>query len=153
MESSHPAMKLLIKFSRDSMQTQSPTILVVDDDIAVCEAVSFLIQSFGWRVRTYTSAEDFLNAYVPEHDHSCLVLDLHMPGMNGVELQDQLKRRGIDLPIVIITAHNEDTLAKRARDAGAMAILSKPFKDEVLLDSIRKALGNGFCNPTTAPSH
>jgi FixJ family two-component response regulator len=116
-----------------------PRVFVVDDDAAVRQAVTLLVQSLGLRAQAYPSAEAFLEAYDPASD-GCLVLDLHMPGMNGVELQQELITRGARIPVIVITAYKDDPLTVRARDAGAMSVLYKPFKQDALLRSIESAL-------------
>lgn len=115
------------------------TIAIVDDDPAVRDSVKMLLESYGWGTRTFASAEEFLNAYEPGHT-GCIVLDMHMPGMNGVELQEQLKRKHTRIPIIVVTAYKEDLLIKRALQAGARAVIMKPFKDEDLLNNIEQAL-------------
>jgi two-component system response regulator FixJ len=111
----------------------------VDDDAAVRQAVTLLVQSLGLQAYAYDSAEAFLEAYDPAID-GCLVLDLHMPGMNGVELQRELTARGVHIPVIVITAHKDDPLTVRAQEAGAVTVLYKPFKQDVLLRSIESAL-------------
>lgn len=117
-----------------------PAIYIVDDDPAVRDSIKLLIESYGWPVVTFRSAEAFLDGYHPGQD-GCLVLDLHMPGMNGVELQERLLQLGIALPVIIATAHREELLIERAQQAGAHAVMMKPFKGEELLSHIRRALG------------
>ena len=115
------------------------SVFIVDDDAAVRRAVTLLVQSLGLRAQAYDSAEAFLKAYDPGSD-GCLVLDLHMPGMNGVELQQELVARGVELPVIVITAYKDDPLTIRARQVGAKTVLYKPFKQDVLLRSIESAL-------------
>jgi FixJ family two-component response regulator len=113
---------------------------IVDDDPALRRAIGFLVRSFGLREAGYASAEDFL-ARLEDTPPGCLVLDLNMPGgMNGVELQRELKRRGLEIPTIVVTALQDDPLIKRAREFGAMAVLTKPFDDGVLLSWIERAL-------------
>ncbi len=114
-------------------------VFIVDDDAAVRQAVTLLVQSLGLRAQAYASAEAFLEAYDPGSD-GCLVLDLHMPGMNGVELQQALAARGARIPVIVITAYKDDPLTVRAQEAGAVTVLYKPFKRDVLLRSIESAL-------------
>jgi two-component system, LuxR family, response regulator FixJ len=118
------------------------SVYIVDDDPAVRGALALLVESSGWEVAAYPSAEAFLGAY-RRGDADCLVLDLQMPGMNGVELQQELAARGIDIPIIVITAFSDHPLTLRAREAGALTILTKPFKHEALLRSIKQALARG----------
>jgi FixJ family two-component response regulator len=114
-------------------------VFIVDDDAAVRQAVTLLVQSLGLRAQPYASAEAFLEAYDPGSD-GCLVLDLHMPGMSGVELQEELVARGVRIPVIVITAYKDDPLTVRAQEAGAVTVLYKPFKRDVLLRSIESAL-------------
>jgi FixJ family two-component response regulator len=115
------------------------TVFVVDDDAAVRNAVTLLVESSGLHARAYPSAEAFLEDYNPDSG-GCLVLDLHMPGMKGVELQHALVARNIDIPVIVITAYKDDPLTARAKEAGAITVLYKPFKQEVLLRTIESAL-------------
>ena len=114
-------------------------VFIVDDDAAVRQAVTLLVQSLGLPAQAYASAEAFLEAYDPGSD-GCLVLDLHMPGMNGVELQKELVARGVRIPVIVITAYKDDPLTVHAQEAGAVTVLYKPFKRDVLLRSIESAL-------------
>ncbi len=116
-------------------------ILIVDDDAAVRDSLALLLRSQAWEAQSYASARAFLDGYRPG-PADCLVLDLQMPGMNGVELQQELVRRGITIPVVIITAFANDPLAARARAAGARAVIAKPFRHDTLLRSIREALSD-----------
>jgi len=115
-----------------------PIVFVVDDDISVRESLELLIKSAGWHSETFASAQAFLSrprAAVP----SCLVLDVTLPGLNGLELQQQLTER-TDMPIIFITGYGDVPMSVRAMKAGAVEFLTKPFKDDVLLDAIRGAL-------------
>lgn len=114
-------------------------VFVVDDDAAVCDSLRFLIESVGLQVRTFSSADEFLAAYTPDQP-GCLVLDIRMPGMSGLELQEQLAKRGYTLPVIIITAHGDVPSAVRAMHAGAVDFMSKPFNDQSLLDRVHQAL-------------
>lgn len=116
------------------------TVFIVDDDDAVRDGVGLLVEACGWKVESYASAEDFLSHY-SRADAQCLVLDLHMPGMNGAELEEHLRAQGNDIPVIIITAYKEDPLITRARAAGASRVLTKPFNDAELLESIEQAVG------------
>lgn len=114
-------------------------VFVVDDDAAVLDSLRFLIESVGLRVRTFSSADEFLAAYTPDQP-GCLVLDIRMPGMSGLELQEQLAKRGYTLPVIIITAHGDVPSAVRAMHAGAVDFVSKPFNAQSLLDRVHQAL-------------
>ena len=113
---------------------------VVDDDHAMAESLSWIIESVGLKVKTYTRAQDFLDGYNPRQ-HGCLLLDVRMPGMSGPELQTKINALGSpSLPIIFISGHGDIPLAVRVMKAGAVDFLTKPFNDQVLLESINKAL-------------
>jgi FixJ family two-component response regulator len=123
------------------MTLRNALVHVVDDDLSMREAVSSLLRSFGLRVETYALATDFLNHYVrSKHEPECLVLDVRMPGLSGLELQRQLQPLHHHLPIVFITAHGDIPMTVRAMKAGAMEFLPKPFRDEDLLNAIEASL-------------
>ena len=115
------------------------TVYVVDDDPAMRSSLRWLIESVGLIVRTCASANEFLRTYQP-NDPGCVVLDVRMPGMSGLELQAELAARKIYIPILIITAYAEVPLAVRAMQAGAFDFIEKPFSDQTLLDRIRAAV-------------
>lgn len=121
--------------------TSEPIVYVVDDDQAMVESMSWIIQSVGLKVKTFTRAQDFLDQFDP-HQHGCLLLDVRMPGMSGPELQTRLNADGIPpiLPIIFISGHGDVPLAVRVMKAGAVDFLTKPFNDQILLESINKAL-------------
>ena len=121
-----------------TMADSTPIVFVVDDDVSVRESLELSIRTAGWRPETFASAQTFLSrprATVP----CCLVLDLTLPGLNGLELQQQLADR-TDMPIIFITGHGDVPTSVQAMKAGAVEFLTKPFKDDVLLDAIRGAL-------------
>ncbi len=126
----------------------SPIICVVDDDPAVRHSLQWLLESAGHQVVTYSSAEGFIDALEQNgcgcrFDFSgcaCLVLDLQMPGMNGLELQYYLVRRCPCLPVIFISGHADERQVEQAMSAGATAFLTKPFNDELLLAHIRQVL-------------
>jgi Response regulator len=114
-------------------------ISVIDDDESVRRTTTRLIESFGFRAAAFESPEDFLGSgYL--NDTSCLIVDVQMPGMNGLQLQSQLAAAGCNIPIIFITAFDDKESRRRAMQAGAVAFLGKPFNDEQLLESIRLAL-------------
>lgn len=117
-------------------------VYIVDDDSAVRSALALLARSCGWSVFPFASAEDFLAAVEPGEDR-CLVLDLDMPGMNGAELCEHLDTTAANLPVVILTAHQNTPMAKRATDAGALAVLPKPVDSEQLLTLIAGVFAAG----------
>lgn len=116
-----------------------PTVFVVDDDQAMRSSLQWLIESVGLNVECFDSAEGFLDSYYPGRP-GCLLLDVRMPGMSGLELQDYLKNNEIRIPVIIITGHGDVPMSVRAMKAGAIDFIEKPFNDEMLLDSIRNAL-------------
>lgn len=116
-----------------------PTISVVDDDEAVRAALRMLILSFGWKVQAFESGQAFLDR-IDSAAPDCVVLDLNMPGMNGAEVQENLRDRGSRVPVVIVTGQRDSGLLSRARAAGAGALLGKPFDDETLKASIEAAI-------------
>ena len=121
-----------------TMPEITPIVFVVDDDISVRESLELLIKHAGWKPETFASARDFLSrprVTVP----CCLVLDVSLPGLNGLELQQQLAERS-DMPIIFITGYGDVPMSVRAMKAGAVEFLTKPFKDDVLIDAIRGAI-------------
>lgn len=119
--------------------SMDPIVYVVDDDQAMVESLSWIIESVGLKARTFTRAHEFLDVY-DENQHGCLLLDVRMPGMSGPELQLKLNDLGATLPIIFISGHGDVPLAVRVMKAGAIDFLTKPFNDQVLLESINKAL-------------
>jgi FixJ family two-component response regulator len=116
-----------------------PTVFVVDDDTSVRTALKRLIQSVGFQVETFDSAQAFLKHGF--HDGpACLVLDVRMPGMSGIELQQQLTRVGLGMPIVFITGHGNIPMSVKAMKAGAVDFIEKPFEDQKLIDAINTAI-------------
>lgn len=126
-----------------SVKQSAAKVYVVDDDSAVRNSIKLLVQAFGFEAESYPSAGAFLDAYKPGQP-GCLLLDLHMPSMNGVELQKQLAARGLSIPVIIITATPDDPLTFLAKKAGALAILAKPVKADQLQRSLQQALGLGL---------
>lgn len=118
---------------------EAETVFVVDDDLPVREALSSLIRSVRLQVKTFASAADFLGFPRPACV-SCLVLDVGMPGLSGLDLQGELGKSGDPIPIIFITGHGDIPMAVRAMKAGAIEFLAKPFRDEELLTAIRQAL-------------
>src|SRR5215831_8396071 len=122
-----------------SMATTKPIVFVVDDDISVRESLELLIQNEGWQPKTFASGQEFLDcppALVP----NCLLLDISLPGMNGLDLQKRIAVERVDIPIIFITGHGDVPKTVQAMKAGAVEFLTKPFNDEVLLTAIRQAL-------------
>jgi two-component system, LuxR family, response regulator FixJ len=121
------------------MTSQEPTVFIVDDDSAVLRSLTALVEVVFPKVKAYGSAAEFLASFQPSCP-GCLVLDVAMPGLNGLELQRKLTQDKIDLPIVFITGHGNVQMAVCAMQAGAVNFLEKPFPEQELWDSIRKAL-------------
>ena len=122
-----------------SSKNSSQLIAIVDDDRSVQSALKDLLESAGLSARCFGSAEEFLESD-ERNQAACLVTDIRMPGMSGLDLQAKLKAEGSRVPIIFITAHNDAKLKMQAMDAGAVEFLSKPFDDEVLLEKTRFAL-------------
>jgi two-component system response regulator FixJ len=116
-----------------------PTVFVVDDDMAVLDSVKFLLRSVDLDAEVFSSAGDFLEAYDPDKP-GCLVLDVRMPGMSGLDLQERLASLESTLPIIFVTAHGDIPMAVDAIKAGAADFIQKPFRDQELLDKIQLAL-------------
>ncbi|HSW94203.1 MAG TPA: response regulator transcription factor [Gammaproteobacteria bacterium] len=116
-----------------------PIVYVVDDDQAMVESLSWIIESVGLKAKTFIRTQDFLDQYNPLQ-HGCLLLDVRMPGMSGPELQLRLNDKGATIPIIFISGHGDVPLAVRVMKAGAVDFLTKPFNDQLLLESINKAL-------------
>lgn len=114
-------------------------VFVVDDDVSVRESLGGLIRSAGLRVETFASAQRFLAA-PRANAPSCLVLDVHLPGLSGLDLQKRMAEGGIDIPIIFITGRGDIPMSVRAMKAGAVEFLTKPFRDHDLLDAIRQAI-------------
>lgn len=121
------------------MKEKSPTVFVVDDDDAVRGSLRLLLKSVGLAAQPFGSAQDFLEHYSPDQP-GCLVLDVRMPGMSGLELQQQLNVRGAVIPVIFITGHGDVPMAVEAMQHGAFDFLQKPFRDQDLIDRIQRAL-------------
>ncbi|MBU1086862.1 MAG: response regulator [Candidatus Omnitrophica bacterium] len=121
------------------MTSSSPVIYVVDDDISVCRALKLLLKAHGFNVCMFTQAEDFLSFKHPKVP-SCLLLDLRLPQMNGLQLQERMTAQGVFIPIIFISGHGDIPKSVKAIKAGAMDFLPKPFTQKKLLDAIAKAI-------------
>ncbi len=121
------------------MPEQEPTVFVVDDDDAVRNSMRWLVESVGLRVETYASAREFLETHDPNQP-GCLVLDVRMPGMSGLDLQEKLHENGIVIPIIVVTGHGDVPTAVRAIKAGAVEFIEKPVNDQLLLDTIQHCI-------------
>jgi FixJ family two-component response regulator len=116
----------------------TPVVFVVDDDVSVREAVEALIETAGWRTKTFATALDFLNS-CRDTSPGCLVLDVSLPGLSGLDLQQRLGDRR-DLPIIFVTGHGDIPMSVQAMKAGAVEFLTKPFSDDILIAAIRRAI-------------
>jgi FixJ family two-component response regulator len=117
-----------------------PRIDIVDDDTSVALSLRRLLHSWGMQVRTFATGEEFLAALSRSDDADCSVIDVQMPGMTGFEVQERMNLAGMDMPVIFITAHEEEGFEEHALKAGAVGFLRKPFKDEALVGLIRNAL-------------
>src|ERR1700758_2910205 len=125
------------------MNSEEPIVFAIDDDASMREALSRLFRSVGMRARIFTSGEEFLEFERPDAP-TCLVLDVRLPGLSGLELQRQLVDAGI--PIIFITGHGDIPMSVEAMKAGAVEFLTKPFRDQVLLDAIQQAIRRDRAN-------
>ncbi len=123
----------------DPSEPVTPIVFIVDDDVSVRESLEALIRCEGWRAQTFASAREFL-AWPRALTPSCLVLDVSLPDLNGLEVQERIAGDRADMPIIFITGHGDVPMTVRAMKAGAAEFLTKPFSDEVLLGAIRNAI-------------
>ncbi len=123
-----------------NVEPESCVVHVVDDDPGLRRALRFLLESVDWKVQLHASAEEFLSLAAPPRQPTCLVLDIRMPAMSGLELQQVLQERGIDIPILFITGHADISMAVQALKSGAADFIEKPFEDQVLLDAVAAAV-------------
>lgn len=124
------------------MSKSNPQIAIVDDDESVCRAIKRLVRSLGMAADAFTSGREFIDRVetMPSFQPDCVVLDVQMPEMNGLEVQQRLASSGNHLPVIFITAHDEVGVRDRALAAGAVAFLRKPFNDELFIKTLRMAL-------------
>lgn len=118
---------------------QQPTVFLVDDDEPVRQAVSLLLRSAGLPCETFASGDEFLAAFDPARP-GCLVVDMRMPGMSGLDLQARLQEAGHAIPVIVITGHGDVPAAVRALKQGAVDFIEKPFNEQILLDAVNKAV-------------
>ena len=121
------------------MSDARPTVFVVDDDVSVRESLEALIEVAGWEARTFDSAQAFLDC-PPVFGPNCLVLDVSLPDLNGLDLQSRIARERAEMPIIFITGYGDVPMTVRAMKAGAVEFLTKPFGEEILLEAIGAAL-------------
>lgn len=121
-----------------------PLIAIVDDDDSVCRAVRRLVRSAGMDARSFSSGEEFLQLVTRTSQLSiaCIVLDVHMPGMTGLDVQARLAENGNSVPVVFITAHDDPSVRQRVLRAGAVAVFSKPLDNEVFIKAVVEAINN-----------
>lgn len=132
--------------SRTHNLSKAPVISIVDDDESVREATKGLVRSLGYATATFASAEEYLRSD-RVRDTSCLITDVQMPGMTGVELQDRLIASGKRTPVIFVTAFPEENIRARVLEAGAFGYLSKPFNDECLIECLDEALKGNDSGP------
>jgi len=118
---------------------KEPIVFVIDDDVSMRRALTDLIQSVGLEIETFSSATELLNSTLPEVA-SCLVLDIRLPGLSGLDLQTELAKANIHIPIIFITGHGDIPMTVRAMKGGAVDFLTKPFRDQDLLDAVVSAI-------------
>ena len=128
-----------MKSLKDRSGNERPLLSVVDDDESIRESLPDLIKEFGFAARAFSSAEEFLSSGSAD-ETSCLILDIAMPGMSGPELQQELKRRGEEIPTIFITGQKDETIRARVLKQGAAGFLIKPFSDAALFAAIKSAL-------------
>ena len=121
------------------MATSDPIIFVVDDDEAVRLSTEMLVRSMGLRAESFDSAAEFLEDFDPQQP-GCVILDIRMPGMSGLELQEHLNELGAKIPVIFVTGHGDVPMAVKAMKAGAVDFLQKPFRDQELIDRVHSAL-------------
>ncbi|SCZ59675.1 response regulator transcription factor [Thiohalomonas denitrificans] len=121
------------------MNSEQPTVFIVDDDEAVRDSLSWLMRSVGLAAESFPSARAFLDNYAPSRP-GCLVLDIRMPGMSGLDLQEQIRERGMELPVIFISGHADVPMAVRALKSGAFDFIEKPFNDQVILERVQRAI-------------
>jgi len=126
----------------ESIMNTRPLVSVIDDDESVRESLPHLLKGFGFAVRAFSSAEEFL-ASDQISQSKCLVVDINMPGMSGPDLLEELKRLGLEAPVIFITAHRDEKVRSQVLERGAIACLFKPFSGKALRAAIDSALGNG----------
>ena len=122
----------------DATKTE-PTVHVIDDDVSLRDALGLMLPSVGLGVRTYTSVQEFLDAQA-HHGPGCIVLDVRLPGISGLDFQSRSDRLGIHLPIVLMTGHSDVPMSVRAMKAGAVDFLPKPFRDQDMIDAVTAAI-------------
>lgn len=131
---------------------QDPIVYIVDDDEAIRDALRFLMRSAGLRAQPCASAQEFLNGYKGDLA-GCVILDVRMPGMSGLELQKLLLERHIRVPVIIMTGHGDISMAVQAMKDGAVDFIEKPFKNEILLERVKQSLAHDVAERAEQKSH
>jgi FixJ family two-component response regulator len=121
------------------MKSKAKTVAIVEDDDSVRNALQGVMKAVGLRAQAFASAEEFLNSGELQHT-ACLIADIRLPGISGLELQQRLNAEQVTIPVMLITAHGDDAVRTQALRAGAILFLTKPFDDDVLIESVRAAL-------------
>lgn len=134
---------------QSSSKDREATVVVIDDDASVREALQGLFRSVGLAVKSYGSAQEYLASGQPDRP-GCMVLDVRLPGQSGLELQEQLSRSGTSLPIILISAHADVPMSVRGMKAGAVEFLTKPVRDQDLLDAVQEAVGQDLAQQEAA---
>jgi FixJ family two-component response regulator len=126
-------------------EESKPLVAIVDDDESVCRAIKRLVRSAGMDANTFTSGQEFIDLVegMPWLSVGCLVLDVQMPKLNGLQVQQRLTKSGSAIPVIFITAHDEPGVREKALGAGAVAFLRKPFNDELFIKTLREAMKRG----------
>ncbi len=122
-----------------TLTSGTPKVYIVDDDAAVRSAIAMLVETCDWDVVACASAEEFFSCYVPG-ENQCLILDLHMPGQGGIDVQSRLDKQADPLPVILVTAHSEQPEARLAASRGAIAVFGKPFDSAKLLECLHAVL-------------
>src|SRR2546430_15803835 len=123
---------------------ENDTVFLIDDDPGIRDSLSLLLSLKGVRTQPFANAESFIETYRPEWT-GCVLTDLRMPGMTGLELQSMLRERGVQVPVVVLTAHGDVATARTALKSGAFDFLEKPVDDTMLLDVLRNEIGRASC--------
>src|SRR3977135_2580265 len=126
------------KSSQDAAGIDQPIVVVIDDDVSVRRALTNLFQSVGLKVEVFSSASEMLHSKIPDVA-SCLVLDIRLPGLSGLDFQAELVKANIHIPIIFMTGHGDIPMTVRAMEAGAIDFLTKPFRDQDMLDAVAAA--------------
>lgn len=131
------------------MPAHQPLVYVIDDEAPIRDSLAMLLRSVGLASSLFSDAPSFLAA-APWHEHACVIADVRMPGMSGLELQETLRSRGAALPVIIVTGHGDIGMAVRAMKNGAADFIEKPFNGQVLLDAVHRALAQAATPPASA---